>query len=349
MSALLTASRLKTARSCQRKHHISYGLGYRQLEEVDVLRFGTLMHDGLEAWWRSPRESRSSNALAAIAAGAGNIDPFERVKAEELMRGYDARWSDEPYEVLAVEVEFNTELRNPATGHTSRTWRLAGKIDVTVRDLNTGRILIIEHKTSSEDIRPGSPYWRRLRMDGQVSVYYEGAESLGLKVSGCLYDVISKPGIKPLKATPLEARKFTKPSKAEPESRLYAGQRLEDETPEEYRARLVEDIATDPSGYFARGDVVRFESEMADALSDVWQLGQQIRESELAGRFPRNPDACHTYGRLCPFFDVCSGVASLDDPARFFRRENVHPELSQSSPVAPGEREAGSHDSSQSA
>jgi hypothetical protein len=53
-------------------------------------------------------------------------------------------------------------------------------------------------------------------MDGQVSTYFDGAASLGLDVAGCIYDVIGKPGIRPLQATPVEARKYTKPTKAEP-------------------------------------------------------------------------------------------------------------------------------------
>ncbi len=186
---------------------------------------------------------------------------------------------------------------------------------------------MVEHKTSSEDIRPGSEYWRRLRMDGQVSVYYEGATSLGYTVGGCLYDVIGKPGIRPLSATPMEKRKYTKPTKAEPVSRLYAGQREHDETPEEFRDRLLIAVAEDPEGYYQRGEVVRLEAEREEALFDIWQIGQQIREASLAKRAPRNPDACKNYGRTCPFFDVCTGQASLDDPKLFRISEGAHPEL----------------------
>lgn len=315
---ILTQSRLKAARACQRLHRLQYGLGYRPIIEADVLRFGTLFHRGLEAWWKAP-EDRLHAALEAVA---GEADPFDRIRAEELLRGYHFRWIDEPLEVLAVEAEFNTELRNPLTGRPSQTWRLGGKVDAVVRHLPTARTLIVEHKTSAENIEPGSEYWRRLRMDGQVSIYYEGARSLGFDVSGCLYDVIGKPTIRPLKATPPEARKFKK------DGTLYANQRLEDEAPEDFRARLVEDIAANPASYFQRGEVVRLEEEMREAMFDVWQLGQQIRESELADRAPRNPDACARYGRTCDFFDVCTGQASIDDPALFIRSTVINPELS---------------------
>ncbi len=318
--ALLTQSRLGAARACQRLHHLRYQLGYRALVELGGRRFGTLFHAGLEAWWRAPQGERLSAALDAVQYES---DPFQRMLAEVLLAGYNQRWGDEPYDVLAVECEFVVELRNPATGAASRTWQLAGKIDVIVRHRLTGRVFIIEHKTSSEDITPGSVYWRRLRMDTQVSVYFEGARSLGHDVDSCLYDVIGKPGLRPLLATPMESRKYKKET-----GELYANQRAEDETPEAYGVRLVEAIAADPERFFARGEVVRLDEEMNGALVDIWQLGQQIRESELAERAPRNPDACMRYGKTCDFFEVCTGAASLDDPNLFTKETNIHPELS---------------------
>jgi hypothetical protein len=247
-------------------------------------------------------------------------DPYELARAEAMIIGYDARWSDERFETLAVEAEFFTALVNPETGSASRTWRLGGKIDAIVRD-EQGRVLIVEHKTATGEIGPGSEYWKRLRLDGQVSIYYEGARSLGFDVEACLYDVLGKPAQRPYKATPLEARKFTK------DGALYKTQRDADETPEEYRTRVLNAIAEDPAGYFQRGEVVRLEAEMADALHDVWSIAKQIREAELAKRFPRNPDACVRWNRTCDYFGVCTGEASLDDPAAFRRLTDTHPEL----------------------
>jgi hypothetical protein len=180
---------------------------------------------------------------------------------------------------------------------------------------------VVEHKTATEDITPGSDYWKRLRIDGQVSIYHEGARALELDPQFCLYDVLLKPKQRPYKATALEDRKFKR------DGTLYANQRERDETPEEYRARLMEAIAEAPTSYFQRGEVIRLDSEMEEALFDVWQIGQQMREAERAGRYPRNPDACVRFGRTCSYFGVCTGEASLTDPA-LFRRSELHPELS---------------------
>jgi hypothetical protein len=127
-------------------------------------------------------------------------DPFDLARAEAMLRGYDARWGDDIalYEVLAVEAEFRAPLTNPMTRAASRTWRIAGKLDVVVRERRGDRDLIVEHKTSTDDVSAGSEYWRRLRIDGQISQYYEVRSSSGYDVEGCLYDVLKKPGQRPL-------------------------------------------------------------------------------------------------------------------------------------------------------
>jgi len=251
-------------------------------------------------------------------------DPYTLARAEVMLRGYDARWSSDRHEVLAVEAQFEAPLVNPDTMAASRTWVLGGKLDVLVRD-ELGRNLIVEHKTTSGDASPGSDYIKRLRLDGQISTYYRGAEALGHPVDGCLYDVLVKPALRPLKATPEESRKYTK------DGRLYANQRDVDETPEEFRARLIDAIAEDPNRYFLRAEVVRLEAEMTEAMADTWGIGRSLRENELAGRFPRNPDACVRYGRTCEFFPVCTGEASLTDPALYELKKVLHPELDSNS------------------
>lgn len=311
----LTSSRLKTARACQRLHHYEYNLGFRPAVEADTLRFGTLIHLGLEAWHRSTGD-RLADALQVVEIHPS--DPFDIARARAMLIGYDARWSGEQLQVLAVEATFEAPLVNPETGRASQTWNIAGKVDAVVRTQD-GRTLIMEHKTSSEDVRPGSDYWKRLRLDGQVSIYYAGASILGFDVQGVLYDVLSKPNLKPYKkSAEVKLKKDGTP---------YANQRLEDETPEQFEARILEDITSDPAGYFGRAEVVRLEDEMAEAMADIWQFGRMLRENDLRGFYPRNVDACIRFGRPCPFFGVCAGEASLDDPELFRRTQTSHPEL----------------------
>lgn len=327
MSNLLTASRLQSYRRCARLEWLQYVEGWRTVATADALAFGSLWHTGLEAWGIALMHGEPplalSHALDAIAGKAD--DAFTQVKCEELLRGYSAKWIDQPYRVVGVEDEFRCPLINAATMQPSRTWELAGKIDARLETLEaTPRRLIEEHKTTSEDISPASDYWIKLQMNHQLSIYMLGAESLGWPPDGCLYDVVRKPTIRPYKATPEESRKYTK------DGRLYANQREQDETPDEFRLRLRADIESDPEAYYQRREIPRTESQLAEFLSDCWAQAKGMRESHLAGRAARNPEACHATGYgPCPYWDHCSAGVRLEDyPTKYRRLAFPHPELS---------------------
>lgn len=322
---VVTNSEFRTFRRCPRERHFAYELGYRPLGEDEALRFGSLFHSGLEAWWRAYADDTVEPLTAAIEAIQPlAVDEFDLVRAGVLLQGYDARWHDADVEVLAVEVEFRTPLVNPLSGAASRTYELAGKLDALIRNTPDGRVYIVEHKTSGDDIGAGSHYWQRLQLDGQISTYYAGARALGYEPAGCLYDVISKPRIAPRLATPSESRKYTKAGA------LYANQRAEDESPDEYRERLVEAICAEPDRYYQRGLVVRLSDEEREAAYDAWSTARAMREAEVSGVHPRNPDGCERYHRMCGYFAVCTGTASLEDPSLYQRLEHVHPELNAS-------------------
>jgi len=188
-------------------------------------------------------------------------------------------------------------------------------------------LLILETKSSSEDITPGSTYWKRIRMDPQIGVYLRAAQQDGLDPFGIGYDVLGKPALRPLKATPLESRKYTKPTKKDPESRLYANQRERDETPEEYGKRCLDAIIAEPDAYYQRALPVRLLQEQHDGAVDVWQTAQTMREARRLNVFPRNPDACFQWSRACDFLAACCGDVPIDDPLLFRKEEKEHEEL----------------------
>ena len=334
---LVSVSELRSFRRCPREHRLAYGLGIRPIEAARTQRFGTLVHKGLEAWWKAVPGARLHAALSAVAELG---DPYERVKAEIMLAGYDARWGDVDMEVLHVEAEFRAPLVNPATGAASRTYELGGKLDAVARI--GGRVWIVEHKTSSEDISPGSDYWRRLRLDAQVSTYFVGARALGLEPTGCLYDVLGKPTIRPSQVPVLDEegtkivldaqgqRVRTKDGKKWRESASSGdGYVLQTraETPDEFGERLAAAIEKDPEAYFQRGEVHRLKSDEDDAAADTWATARSIREAETLRRWPRNPDACVRYGNTCAYWDVCTGVARTDDTTKFRTIHTKHEEL----------------------
>ncbi len=303
---VVTTSSTRCYRRCQREYMFRYELGYMSVSSAQSLKFGSAMHLGIETLFLSNWDTGLAIDRALPKIG----DKFEAVKLEVIIAGYAERWKNEPFEVVCVEQEFRAPLVNPDTGAVSKTFELAGKLDLVVRDLDQ-KVWIVEHKSSFEDISHGSVYWEKLRIDSQVSNYFNGTRSLGLDPVGVIYDVVGKPGIRPSKATPVDSRKYKK------DGTLYANQREQDETPEEFKSRLVELYASNPDSYFVRGEIARTAADETEAARDLWQIAKSIRESQRESRWPRNPESCERYHRLCGFWPVCTRMADIGDTSRF--------------------------------
>jgi hypothetical protein len=329
--SVLTNSALACYRRCPREYAFRYVLRRRPRRVSEALRFGTFFHLGLNAWWATEGDpaTKVEAAIGAMRMRADSnpedADPFELVKAEELLVGYTARWGDAPYETVGVEVEFRAPLVNPKTGHHSRTYAISGKLDVIVRHRDESkRLFQVEHKTTSQDIGLGADYWRRVSaLDPQVSTYLAGARAAGFELESCIYDVIRKVSLRPHAATPPEKRRYTK------SGALDARQRENDESPEQFRERVRAHIAENAERYFARGAVVRLENDAKEHAADTWQTAWFIREAESRRHFPRTPGACERFGRWCDYFDVCSGNTNIDDNDRFRTAEGPHEELQE--------------------
>lgn len=162
-------------------------------------------------------------------------------------------------------------------------------------------LYVVEHKTSSEDISAGSNYWKRLVMDPQISVYIEGARSLGYDVKGVLYDVLKKPLFSPKK----------------------------DEAERDFESRMTQEICAEPDKYYQRALVVRLDRDMKDSASDLWQTTKAIMQAKRDNAWPRNPDACIQWSRTCDYFDICAGEADPEDSSKYKRLESAHTELSE--------------------
>lgn len=294
--ATVSHSEMACYRRCPREHHHRYVDLRRPLVDAHALRFGRAIHLGLEAWWRTPRsawrspanaEGQADRLSAALRAVDDVTDPTDRAKLQALLTGYHARWCDEPLETLAVEAPFTVRMADV---------ELVGRIDAIARHLPSGRLLLVEHKSTSDDITMGSDYWDRLQaLDGQVSTYVLGARSLGYEVDACLYDVIKKPSLRPTLKAP-------------------AG--------DPYRARLLADIQEHPEAYYARGEIVRLDSELRAHIRDLIPVASLISQHTY-----RNPDACIRFHRRCDYYDVCSGRGRISDDTVFRTAARMHEEL----------------------
>ncbi|MAH46993.1 hypothetical protein CMI37_14295 [Candidatus Pacearchaeota archaeon] len=76
---VLTFSRLRCFQTCQRKHHYRYELGIERQDRItpDALYFGSMFHEGLNAWWtiQQKEETHANSKHSEIPAAEGAI-PF---------------------------------------------------------------------------------------------------------------------------------------------------------------------------------------------------------------------------------------------------------------------------------
>lgn len=255
-------------------------------------------------------------------------------KCMGLVAGYAHRWEDSPYRIDKVESVVSSDLYNPATQAKSRSFTVSGKIDVHATETGTGRKVIFDHKTTSNDITdPNGPYWRQLVVEGQATHYMLLEWLNGSAVDYALWDVVRKPGISPKalgKAEQLSvvstARYYGTRIIPEEIERMMAIGR---ETLSMYAARLTHDCTVErPEWYFQRRPVVRMDAEVIEYATELWRHSQDLLLERRNEFHPRNSGACMLYGSPCKFLGICSGYDTIDSD-HWLRKPWVHNELPQ--------------------
>jgi len=307
---MLTHSRMACFRACPRRHEIAYELGIRPESTGFALRVGSAFHAALDA--------ASKGLDVSAAMDACTVDPFDIAMVAAMYNAHCERYS--PFDYIAREITFQPPFAS-------------GVIDGIAR-LDDGRLALVENKTTSRDFTPGADYWLYLHLDQQLSIYVIAARELGYDVATILYDVTRRPAQRPLKATPMELRQYTlketrlKDGTIKPAGTLYANQRAEDETPEEFAARIAKDITERPDHYFARIEIARLDQDLDDCRKEIAQQGAAIERARQDGAWYRNPGACFSpypcsYLAICQMRDLASNT-----PSGFVRSADVNPELS---------------------
>jgi hypothetical protein len=352
---------------------IAYILGIRPAEEAHYFRTGHAFHTGLDV------RSRGESVHKAIMGALEQYDrdtphtsdeqvkerfAVEREVMTRLLSGYFWRWEkmDSEIEVIASELPFELKIVHPYSGLAHPVFVIAGKIDKIIR-LPDGRLAVMEHKTTSDDIDPTSNYWRRLRLDIQISIYCLAARMLGYEVDTILYDVVRKPSFsKPKQLTQSQTKELIETGKyftkfADDSEPMLVGEYAvtpsgQDadyltvncdravvtkhtrgisiaETLGMYGDRISADMGRRYDTYFARREIPRLISDMQDTQLDLWHYAEMIFDNYESNRWPRNDDACVSFG-TCPYFDLCTGGFDFNSsvlPEGFIRVEDVHQEL----------------------
>lgn len=343
MAEILTHTSMQTARTCLRRYHYRYGLGLTRDRSFQALRMGGAVHLGLAAW------SRGQDEFVEIATAGYDVTPpwadeyewqIERVSVDALLRGYAGFYASDPLEYVEVEQSFRMPLVNPATDAESRTFRLAGRRDGIVRYEN--RLMVLERKTTAENIGPDSDYWLRLRVDPQISLYALSARHDGHDVAGVLYDVIRKPTIAPRQVPEIDEAGLRIVVDTETGERLMnrngsprqsggAGMTMmtNQESPEAFGERLANDVVERPDWYYARREIPLLEDQLAEFREEAWQQSKLLIACRNRGLWFRS--VLRTTCGFCDFANLCLQSISVDAdtvPAGFTRLADPHPELS---------------------
>jgi hypothetical protein len=275
-----------------------------------------------------------TSAMAAIDQAMNCADDPSKLligaKCRGLIAGYHARWDAAPIEPIAVEHVVTSPLYNIATGKQSRTFLIAGKLDVIAK--RNGRLLVIDHKTTSDSIEdPNEPYWRQLVVESQPSHYMWLQHMNGEHVNEAMWDVVRKPGISPKQISAKDQSRIVSEGKyfemellsSDLQQMINSGR----ESLDMYSARLAHDCTVErPDWYFARRTVPRLDIELNEYAGELWDASKEIISARANNRWGRSPEACMHKHSPCKFLGICSGHDAPDSD-RWTSKNSVHAEL----------------------
>lgn len=311
-----TTSMVKCFKQCRKKYFLEYVEELKPLQTPTALHLGTLYHKGLELLLNgmsipdialSLEAEQRNHCLDSMV----DYDPIPNGIAFEMVKAFYRESGYQNWKITAVEKKFEV-----STGYGKR---LIGKIDAVME--HEGNNFLIEHKTTSCWASDGAEYLHNLLWDEQSTNYLYAHRRMledgvidGNEVKGIFYCIVEKPSIRPLLATPIEKRKYKQ------DGTIYANQREEDETPEEYLDRV--------SAWYAEKErvhkhfVYRTPAEIEAQISDLNLVFRDMAECEKNETYYRNPGACSILD--CPYRPKC--LDNLPDTDCLFVRKKARNE-----------------------
>ncbi|MHB1628183.1 MAG: PD-(D/E)XK nuclease family protein [Bacilli bacterium] len=300
----LTNSRIMARQMCPTKEFLQYSERLRPIGVQWALSIGTAWHVGLEAWGKGAGED------AAVQAGLETLDwiestdvetmyklELERARTEVLIRQAVRRFL--PRTMVAVELEFEIPILNPATGKKSRSFTLAGKAD-GVCEID-GELWLLENKSTGLSLEQ---YRGGYGLSNQLSLYlYAVSRALGKPLAGAVMRTIVKTRVEP---------------------RRKGGEIIEDW--DSYRERLMENYDTEPERFLAEDRVYRSPEELQRFESELWTETLERNWQKRSGTIRRNTGHCSEFGG-CPYKAICLGVEGARD-SLFRVSTTTHDELS---------------------
>lgn len=258
----------------------------RPIRRSDAISFGVLSDDFTGIYWEDGLDA----AVAWLKSQADRIEPLDAAKIAALTPFYHDRTAEivKQFKVIGNQVERVVPIRNPATGYPMRDMELIVKIDTELE--RNGKVIVREHKTTTQEIRGFDSYWQRVHVDSQVSIY-----ALAMGADAVLYDVIRRPML-----------------------RLSKDDKKADDPLTAYVHRLMEDIDSDQDRYFQIRTIYKTDHDMQRVAWSLYHQACALRDMVKTGSFYRNSNHCVGRYGACPYLGVCTGTQSLDDNDAFY-------------------------------
>lgn len=276
---IITYSSLNCFQQCHQKYKIRYLDGIVPIRKSNALEFGSAMHLALEAYWNYVKATQlfeaddSNPAPCDFQFDANTIltDKVDAFKLAGLLRGYVDKYYKEDvstWEVVAVEREFKVRVCGSD---------IVGKADGLVRNRQTGKYYILEHKTSSV---VDESYIEQKSIDSQTMLYAACLQdAMGITISGAIHDVLTKQKI-----------------------RLKKG-----ESENDFCQRLLEDVSDEN---FNRILVEFGDGELEDFKRDYYA---QIDELVDCKRFYKCTGSCLGRFGACEYLPICRSKCAPED------------------------------------
>lgn len=214
-SVWINSSSADIIQTCRRKAFYSLHLGVRpSSEESTALLFGTAVHKALEAFYRQhPGDRNIDECIDAFMASAaqGKLvelpadDKRSVSNGKKIIEKYFSVYRLDPWIAVrdshgpVVERSFEIPVEN-------YDWlKIHGQIDCLLQNVETGEIVVCDHKTSSS---LGTDFMNRVKPNLQFSTYAWAANKMGFPVNRVMIN-----GIQVAKTKTDLVRVFTERSK----------------------------------------------------------------------------------------------------------------------------------------
>jgi len=311
-------------RNCRKACEYRYEIGLVPREKDPNLSFGSLIHECLQTWHGTRDLAAVIDFIDRACASRREDDSVRRDwhLARAIMTGYAARYPQEEFDIVALEKTFEGAIINPATGASSRSFVLAGKVDGIVRI--GGDHYILEHKTAATI---DADYLERLWTDFQIAIYsYYVEQALGIPITGIIYNVLGKARLQQSKG---ETEEEYQARRAELLEKSKTGKttakRKLPESDEEFRARMA--VKYLEPEMFHR-EMLYLSRDRFDVLrAELWELTQALLDARRRKVFYQNTAFCFNYNRPCAYFPICRSNGNPNVIDNFYTIEAPHEEL----------------------